>query len=178
MHWLLRLMEFPSRAVLIVLTVVAAVGFVIIGGRMQALGVDIVALEFVWTPERTRALLDAWGPEKHEAARKSLWLDFPFIVTYALLLMGLVLFAARGSSGWCQGLGLGLALMPWLAGLLDVVENLCLLRVLATPTEPPSALLVGLAGACATVKFALVLGCTLYVLLVGGARLVGLVRGR
>lgn len=172
------LLESPRKATLIALTVAAGIGVLLIGRQMPVRGGDIIDLEFVWTPEQALKLLGAWGPEKQQGARQSVWVDFPFIIAYATLLMGLVLLAARGSLGGLQRLGLRLVAVPWLAGLFDVVENACLLRILQAPTEPPSALLTGLAGACAAVKFALLIACAFYVLVAAGARLVAPTRGR
>ncbi|WP_163996959.1 hypothetical protein [Pyxidicoccus caerfyrddinensis] len=179
MSFLRRLLVSPPKPILLALTVAAGLGGLLIGGQMSVRGGDIIALEFIWTPERARALLDAWGPVKHSAAWDSVVLDFAFIPAYAALLMGLVLLVARGSSGRLQRLGLGLALMPWVAGLFDVVENLCLLRILDVPvSQLPSASLTVVAGVCAALKFALVIACALYVLWGGAAWAVGRVRGR
>ncbi|NMO18532.1 hypothetical protein HPC49_52400 [Pyxidicoccus fallax] len=178
MSWSRKLLESPKKPVLIALTVVGALGVLLIGRQMPVRGGDILALEFVWTPEQALALLDAWGPLKYDAARMSVWVDFPFIAAYATLLMGLVLLAARASRGGLQRLGLGLALVPWLAGLLDVVENLCLLRILDGPADPPGPLVTMLAGTCATAKFLGVIACAGYVLVATGAWALGLVRGR
>lgn len=178
MSWPRKLLESPKTAVLIALTVLAGAGVLGIGGQMPVRGGDILALEFVWTPERALSLLEAWGAAKREAARTSVWVDFPFIPAYAALLTGLALLVARGSRGWLQRLGPGLALTPWLAGLFDVIENACLLHILEAPEVRPGALLTGLAGACATVKFALLLACAAYVLVAGGAWLVGLLHRR
>ncbi|MBZ4415565.1 hypothetical protein [Myxococcus sp. RHSTA-1-4] len=178
MSWPRKLLESPKKAALIALTVAASAGGILIGSRMPVRGEDIIALEFVWTPERALSLLEAWGPEKQEAARYSVWVDFPFIIAYATLLMGLVVLGARGTRGWLQRLGLGLAPAPWLAGLFDVVENAALLRILETPAVRPGAFLTGLAGACATVKFALVIACAVYIIVAGSDWLVGRIRGR
>jgi hypothetical protein len=178
MPWPRKLLESPKQAVLIALTVGAGVCVRLIGSQMPVRGGDIIAFEFVWTPERALRLLQAWGPAKQEAARVSVWVDFPFIPAYAALLTGLVLLAARASRGGLQRVGPGLALMPWLAGLFDVVENVCLLRILASVGDGPSALMTGLAGTCAAVKFALLIACAGYVLVAGGAWLARRVLGR
>ena len=179
MSFLQRLLEFPPKPVLLAVTVAAAIAVPLIAGQMSVSGPDIIAFEFVWTPERARALLDAWGPVKASNAWDSVVIDFPYIVAYATLLTGLVLLVARGSSGRLQRLGLGLALTPWLAGLFDVVENLCLLRILDVPvSRNPPALLTVVAGVCASLKFALVIACALYALGAGAAWAVRRLRGQ
>jgi hypothetical protein len=179
MSFLRRLLVSPPKPILLALTVAAGLGVHLIGGLMPVRGADIIAFEFARTPETARRLLDTWGPVKHSAAWESVVIDFPFIVAYATLLTGLVLLVARGSHGRLQQVGLGLALVPWVAGLFDVVENLCLLRILDVPVSRlPDPLLTGLAAACAALKFALLIACVLYVLGAGAAWAVGRLRGR
>jgi hypothetical protein len=96
-------------------------------------------------------------------AREALWLDFAYMPAYALLAAGLVVLQARRSRGAAQRLGLRLAAAPFAAWLLDVVENVALLRVLGAPAAPPPALLV-VAGLSASLKFLLLLACGLYVI--------------
>jgi hypothetical protein len=43
-------------------TVATGVGVLLIGWQMPVRGGDIIALEFVWTPERAREQLDTWVP--------------------------------------------------------------------------------------------------------------------
>jgi hypothetical protein len=180
MSWLLQLLKVPTWLVLVGLVLVALAAFVGLAQAMRSPVLPdtaVVEFEFVWTPERAESLLAKWTPEQREAMRRALLLDFPFILAYGVLLSGLVLMAARGSTGWFQSLGLGLVLMPLLAGLLDAFENLCLLRLLDL-TGRPGPLLTGLAGILATTKFALLGGCVLYVLVGGAPALWTLVRSK
>jgi hypothetical protein len=124
---------------------------------------SIVSLELAWTSAQAAALLAAWGAAGQRVAREALWLDFAYMPAYALLAAGLVVLEARRSRGAVQRAGVRLAAAPFAAWLLDVVENLALLRVLAAPAAPPAGLLI-VAGLSASVKFLLLLACGLYVI--------------
>jgi hypothetical protein len=98
-------------------------------------GAGIIAFELAGRPERARALMERWGPEGCQAARKSLLLDFLFPPTYAgfqalachassdaLAAQGRVRLSAAGPAiAWCQVA----------AAASDYVENVSLLLVLA-----------------------------------------------
>jgi hypothetical protein len=81
---------------------------------------------------------------------------------YALLGAGLALSVARGvESGWVRRWGMWAAALPFGAWALDATENVMLLRALGSPDQPPAAPLV-VAGAAATLKFALLAVCAAY----------------
>jgi len=113
----------------------------------------IVDYEFAWTAERAATMFAQWGELGVSAARLSLWLDFVYIPAYALLSWALALLAARAAMGRWQPVGPWVALLPFLAGMCDAVENLALLSNLP-PLSPSTTTLSG-AGACAAVKFGL-----------------------
>ncbi len=132
----------------------------------------IVDFEFAWTPANAAQMMGAWGAAGDTAARQSLLIDFGFIPVYALAFAGFTLLAARAAQNRLQTLGLWLVLAPFVAGLLDAIENLCLLNALDNATSPSAALLT-LAGSMAAIKFALLLAALLYWLIVIGLRLKG-----
>ena len=57
-------------------------------------GPGIIPFELAGTPERSRRIMERWGPEGRAAARTSLLLDYPFLVTYS----GFQLAACRAAS--------------------------------------------------------------------------------
>ena len=107
--------------------------------RMQrAGGPGIIGFEVAGTPERARAITDAWGEEGRAAARASLVLDFPFLIAYT----GVNVALAPGRA---------LAAVAVVAGACDAVENAALLGVLAGR----DGRLPAVARAFALAKFAL-----------------------
>lgn len=139
-------------------------------------GYDIVDFEFAFTEEKASEILESWGPHLHEA-RKSLYIDFGYLVAYALFLSSLTILVMSSLEGTPHRIGRAVAVMPWMAAFLDGVENICLLYVLSVKV---SGVAVLLAGACASVKFLLV-GIVFAFLIVGGVYVltnVGMARQR
>lgn len=103
--------------------------------RMQdAGGPGIVPFELAWSSERAAEILAEWGEDGRDAARRSLWLDFPYLVAYAAFL-SLAVTALRDAArrrGWLRYArpGAAIAALPIVAALCDVVENINLLLVL------------------------------------------------
>src|SRR5512141_3174165 len=56
---------------------------------------SIVAYELAWTPAQAALLFASWGEAGARVARESLWIDFAFMPSYAVLFAGLVLTEAR-----------------------------------------------------------------------------------
>jgi hypothetical protein len=116
--------------------------------RMQrAGGAGIVPFELAGTPERSRKLMDRWGEDGRKAARLSLLLDYPFLVSYTGL-------QVAGCAAASEVLPAGRIVVPSqvAAGAFDAAENTALLGVLSGRDD---GRLPALARACATAKFAL-----------------------
>jgi hypothetical protein len=105
----------------------------------RASGVGIVPFELAGTNQGARQILAGWGDDGVAAARRSLHLDFPFLIGYAGL--GAVLAACSaepvGDAGWAwmTPVTWGAAVGAVLAGVLDTVENLALLRVISASPD-------------------------------------------
>ncbi|MDF2628739.1 MAG: hypothetical protein K0R39_2570 [Symbiobacteriaceae bacterium] len=117
----------------------------------------IVAFEVAGSLSRAQALLAAWEKAKPGAARTAAFqvgADFLFLVGYAPLL---ALLAGLGASHlpwpWLRTVGLLVAWAQLLAGLLDAVENVGLMQVIAGTRRE---FWPRLARYCAIGKFALV----------------------
>ncbi len=127
----------------------------------------IVSLEMADSEEGIATILSAWRQEELVAtAKRSVWIDFPFLLAYSSFLALLTLFlrkklraltreSAPAQKGWFDKLcALHLKLLPfvaiafWLAGFLDLIENVLLLRLLNGATGPAAYWL-------ATAKFTL-----------------------
>jgi hypothetical protein len=124
--------------------------------RMQRTGgPGIIPFELAGTPERSRRIMEKWGPEGRSAARLSLLLDYPYLVTYT----GLQVAGCAAASdalrrrGWRTLARAGGVIGPaqLAAGAFDAIENTALLGVLAERDDR----LPALARAAARAKFAL-----------------------
>jgi hypothetical protein len=118
-------------------------------------GPGIIPFELAGTPERSRKIMDTWGPRGQSAARVSLLLDYPYLVTYA----GLQVAGCRWASTRLRSTGASaladagrlVAPLQVAAGAFDAAENTTLLAILAGR----DGRLPGLARFFASVKFGL-----------------------
>jgi hypothetical protein len=118
-------------------------------------GPGIIPFELAGTPERALDILEHWGPDGRAAARQSLLLDYPYLVTYSILQAALCDAASdalreRGAAKLADA-GRLVRIAQWAAGAFDAAENTALLAVLAGR----NGRLPALARTCASVKFAL-----------------------
>ncbi len=166
-----RLRTQPAQKVLLAVAGVSLLGVLTVGalllGIARQLDPDPLRLEFTWSAQGARRLLAQWSADEVKRVRQWVWLDFPFLAAYVAQLGSLCLLTARARRGALATLGLRLAVLALVAGLLDVLENVCMLLLLKGPPEAPGAGLAAVSSVAASVKFALVIGCALYVL-VGG----------
>ena len=86
-------------------------------------------------PEHSQRVLDKWGPEGQRAARASLVLDYPYLVTYSgFLYFGCAAASDELSRHRADALArAGQVIAPGqiAAGAFDVVENTSLLAILS-----------------------------------------------
>lgn len=124
--------------------------------------VDIVSLELAGSASRAKAIVDAWSREGLlGAARRNVFLDFPFLVAYSTLLALAVVLVERGatSSGFISTdageVGIAFVLAAFAAGVCDAVENGALLGMLSKDAEI-TQVRARVATGFAVAKFALV----------------------
>ena len=128
-------------------------------------GTGVIELELMGTTKKAEQVLRDYGSEGRSAARTSLWLDYPYLVCYALffaLACAAVADRARRlyRERWAE-IGSVLAWVALAAGIFDAIENAALLRVLDGHTDQPYP---AIAYACAVPKFVLTTAALLYIL--------------
>lgn len=120
----------------------------------------IVDLEFADTDARLHELLMNWDIS---VVKMNIWLDFLFIVAYvAFLSVSAEICAWKWNNAILRNTGLWLARMAYLAGVLDLAENLLMLQSIAGHYNDAS---LQLTFYCAAIKFAMA-GLVLVYLLV------------
>lgn len=128
-------------------------------------GVGIVEFELARTSERASDLYGRLGEEGRDAARESLYLDFPFLILYGLFYgAACSVLAARAAvrrMPRLADLGRLLAAGALAAAAFDAIENAALLQVLDGHTEQPWP---AIAFSFAAAKFLLLGAATLYLL--------------
>ncbi|MGI9085734.1 MAG: hypothetical protein ACR2FE_10675 [Aeromicrobium sp.] len=137
-------------------------------GRMSIRGVEILDVEFMRTSAKAAEQVARLGPEGVDAARISLYLDFPFLVLYAVALSAAcIVVAARAADRGRTSLAAIGQRVAWLAPVAaacDALENIAILQVLADRVDQPWP---AIAFGFAAVKFVLLA-------VVGGYLVVGL----
>jgi hypothetical protein len=161
------LAESPRRGLIFLGLLVAtlAVGALALAslGDMSDRGVGIIEFELSRTADKASEFYGQLGEEGRDAARESLYLDFPYLVLYALAYAAAcIVVSARAAERGMDSLarwGRPLAIGAFVAAGCDVVENLALLQVLDGHTDQPWP---GIAFVLASVKFLLLTLASLY----------------
>ncbi len=158
-----RLDTAPRKNIVLGAVIIALIAFIIliflfqnIEAAVASTGYGILDLEFAWTAAQASTILTAWGSTLIPLEVQGTYLDFVFIPSYVTLIAGLTLLLTRRFTGRAKTLGFLLVLATLLAGVLDVVENLYLLIMMAAPTIIADSTPF-FASLCASSKFALLI---------------------
>ncbi|HYI98910.1 MAG TPA: hypothetical protein VEX36_04420 [Thermoleophilaceae bacterium] len=137
----------------------------LLDARMQDTGgPGIVAFELAGTSERAAEIMAEWGEKGQDAARLSLWLDFPYLLAWGSFL-ALAVASVRDSAserGWARFARVGAVVVAFAiaAAACDAIEDVNLLLTLeghGGSTAP------ALAKGFAIAKFALMTIAAIYV---------------
>lgn len=132
---------------------------------------NIVAFEFARTVENATQILAEWGSEGIAMAKLSLNLDFIFLVLYSWAIsLGCRVAANFSKAPTLISIGNVLSKIIWIAGLCDLVENVCLILVIRQVNET----LLEVAFWMAATKFALVGVALLFMMM---AAIIGITKG-
>jgi hypothetical protein len=150
--------------VLVVLTLALTVALQIVGRPLQTAAAPqgIISFELAGNLPAAQAIIASWDSAAQLHAALSLGLDYLYMPLYAIAI-ALACVQAAGSSLrsprplWALGIVLAWAL--GLAALLDAVENFALFQLLVGSTSTTWPVV---AKACATAKFAFVIGGLFY----------------
>ena len=134
-------------------------------GLMSMRGVSIFDLEFMRTSAEASEQVARLGPDGAVSAKLSVYVDFPFLVLYAMALSAsCVVVAARSLDRGSFQLGAIANRVAWLAlfaAACDAVENVAILRVLAGHVNQPWP---GIAFGFAIVKFVILAVVVIFLL--------------
>jgi len=120
----------------------------------------IISFEFAGTLAVAQQMIESWGAVGRIHAGLSLGFDYLFLVLYPFAIgLGCVIVAR---AGFLSTLGILLAWGPWVAAVLDAIENYALIQLLLGAQDPALPLI---AFWSAAPKFGLVALSVLYVLL-------------
>ncbi len=144
--------------------IVSGMAALVIGGALLAVDPkaqdsgdpSIVDLEFAGTQAQVDEMRADWGQSGTDAARRSLWIDYAYIVAYGTFLV-LASAATRDLAqrrSWRRMAAFGLAAVPFAAAAaaFDAIEDVGLLLAV---NGHGGDLAPGLARICASLKFLL-----------------------
>ena len=118
----------------------------------------ILNLEFANSPAKLIIVLTSWDLI---TVKQNIWIDFLFIPSYVFLFSLLAAFSARKwRHHFFSSLGAILVKAMFVAGVLDIAENLLMLQSIAENYTPSS---LWLTYYCAGIKFFIVLLTVLYI---------------
>jgi hypothetical protein len=146
---------------------VTVAGIVVLGlldpGRMTGNGPGIVGFELAGSRSNAVGILNLWTESGVRVAAFNLGFDYLFILGYTSFMSLLCLWTSgRQSNLTLSALGVILAALQCVAGLLDCTENTALLRILFVGATDTAA---SIAQMCAIGKFSLLSCGAAYVLL-------------
>ena len=158
--YLKKLLEVPEKKILQLITIVSLISFIImtiLGALLYAAPIyNILDYEFAWTASQVETIFIAWGSEGKQQIAFGIYLDFLYIIAYGFFIAGCLLLATRAlDEGKLQNIGLVLVISPFIAGILDIIENINLLAMIYNDAfiDLGSPLI---ASICATIKFGII----------------------
>jgi hypothetical protein len=160
------LAKSPRRGLIVLglLVLTLAVGALALPAIDDMGDVGIIEFELARTSDQASEYYGELGDSGRDAARESLYLDYPYLILYGLFwAAACVVVAARAAERGMPRLarwGRPLAWGALVGAACDAVENVALLRVLDGHTDQPWP---GIAFTFATAKFLLLAAVTLYV---------------
>jgi hypothetical protein len=93
------------------------------GAPLKKAGHKIGALELAPTSKKAKTIVDDWGTALRDLALEDIRFDYAFIALYTAALALSCFYGAIVWSGWLARAGTILGWLMFVAGLLDVFEN-------------------------------------------------------
>jgi len=157
-----KLKEFPRKLYLVIITIGAFILFILINQLVFSplsklvSTYNVLDFEFAWTADRIAVIFAAWGTAGIEAQTLGVYWDFLYIIGYGFFISGCILLVSRNLSGKYQKIGLYFTILPLIAGIFDLIENINLLIMLQNPSNF-SAIVPFVASISALIKFSLLI---------------------
>lgn len=174
-----KLLDKPSKKLIRIITITALLGFIVLTILFQIASPNtnatiygIIDFELAFSAEQIGIIFNVWNanPIIFNEQTIGVFLDsFLYIPCYTLTLLGITIIFSRGFKGKIQKIGLYFAIIPIIAALCDIIENLGLLNMLTyynsyiigTATD----IIPMMTSICATIKFLLLLVSIIFILI-------------
>jgi len=120
----------------------------------------ILALEFANTPEKLNTVLSVWNKE---TVQNNILLDFLFVIAYTwFFILGVAHSTTKWTHKFMQRFGATGIRMAFLAGILDIIENILMLQSIHGHYSTSS---LQLTWYCAAIKFLIVIILLVFMIL-------------
>ena len=157
-----KLKEFPRQKVIVVITIISFISFICLNLVMAPIerelkggtGYGVLDFEFAWTSEMVRKIFRAWGSAGKKKEATAIYWDFLYIPAYSFFMAGCILLVSRKLERKLQNHGIYISILPFIAGVFDIIENINLLLMI----ENDSFIDMGspfIASLAASIKFGL-----------------------
>lgn len=150
--------------VLLLLTLLALAGMQVTGAPLKtgAAPGGIITFELIGTLQGSQGIIESWQGDRMTWAGINMGLDFLFLTLYGVTIaLACLMISRQLSNELLKKMGVYLAVGVLFAALLDIIENIALIKLLL---GSPNAFLPVLAKWMAVPKFMLVLLSLLYAL--------------
>ena len=125
----------------------------------------ILALEFANTPEKLTSILAIWNKG---IVQNNILIDFLFVIAYTwFFILGVAKSIDQWNNRFMQQFGATGIRMAFLAGILDITENILMLQSIHGHYSISS---LQLTGYCAAIKFGIVIILLLFMILTAMGR--------
>jgi hypothetical protein len=148
------------------LTIITIIGMQITGNplKTEAAPGGIVSFELIGTLEGSQRIINSWKDDKIIYAGINMGLDFLFLSLYSITIaLACLLVSARLPGHWIffRRVGIWMAVAVIIAGLLDIFENIALIKLLL---GSENEILPLFANWCAIPKFLIIILAIIYVI--------------
>ena len=125
------------------------------GKMLSDKGYNIIKFELAKTVNCAQKIMEAWSTEGVAIAQINTYIDFVFILAYASLgYFGSLALTQKNENWSIRQLGQWMAKGMLVAGILDSIENIAMLRTLSGSVVAQN---IWIAYGCAAVKFTIIL---------------------
>ncbi len=166
-----KLKKNPSDLILLIIAAIGIIILLVINMLVfeplaqTAYYYGILDFEFAWTKDQILIIFTEWAGVGMDLQTNGVYWDFLYIIGYTVPLFALILLFTRKLSGRIVDIGLYMSLVPFIAGIFDIVENINLL-IMLNDTPDFASFVPLIASVSALIKFGLLLVGAIFFLIV------------
>ncbi|MHA1234477.1 MAG: hypothetical protein ACTSQL_05255 [Promethearchaeota archaeon] len=166
-----KLKKSPSDLILLIIAAIGIIILLVINMLVfeplaqTAYYYGILDFEFAWTKDQILIIFTEWAGVGIDLQTNGVYWDFLYIIGYTVPLFALILLFTRKLSGRIVDIGLYMSLVPFIAGIFDIVENINLL-IMLNDTPDFASFVPLIASVSALIKFGLLLVGAVFFLII------------